>query len=183
MRMTTTRRVLCTAAALAVGLGSAGCSGSKDKPGTFATSVSTANTTTGLSKADFILKMNAVCSAVDQQRKALPTPSGLTDYPVIAQNLSGTLRILPAFISQADALVQRSPDKAALNTNWLDIEKADFTAIKPIAERMVTDSNAKDSAKVAADGEALSSAPDHSSTIATYMTSYGLTNCATLESS
>jgi hypothetical protein len=183
MPMTTTRRVLCATAALAVGLGIAGCTSGKDKPGTFASTVPSTDTATALSKADFITKMNAVCAAIDQQRKALPTPSGLTDYPVIAQNLSGTLRILPSFISQADALVQRSPDKTALDTNWLDLEKADFAAVKPIAERMVADSTAKDSAKVAADGEALSSAPDHSSAIATYMTSYGLTSCATLESS
>ena len=84
-----------------MGLGTAGCTSSKDKPGTFASTVPSTNTATALTKADFIVKMNAVCSAVDQQRKALPTPAGLTDYPVIAQNLSGTLRILPSFISSS----------------------------------------------------------------------------------
>ena len=161
------------------GLSLAGCSGSSKKPGGFSTSLpSTAST---LSKADFVSRMNAVCAAIDTQRKALPTPSGLTDYPAISANLSGTLRILPAFIAQADSLVSRSPDRDLLNRSWLSIEKSDFATIKPIAERMVTDSNAQDASKVAADGEALSGAPDHSDTIATFMSGYGLTSCASLE--
>jgi hypothetical protein len=164
---------------LLAGLSVAGCSGSSKKPGSFASTLpSTAST---LTKAEFVTKMNAVCSAIDTQRKALPTPSGLTDYPAISANLSGTLRILPSFIAQADALVNRSPDRDLLNRSWLSIEKSDFATIKPIAERMVTDSNAKDATKVAADGEALSGAPDHSDTIATFMSGYGLTTCASLE--
>ena len=170
-----------TAACLVVlaGLSLAGCSSSSKKSGGFATSLpSTAST---LSKAEFVTKMNAVCTAIDTQRKALPTPAGLDDYPAISANLSGTLRILPAFIAQADNLVSRSADRDLLNRSWLSIEKADFATIRPIAERMVVDSNAKDAAKVAADGEALSSAPDHSDTIATFMSGYGLTSCASLE--
>jgi hypothetical protein len=176
-----TPRVLacCCIAVLAAGI--AGCSSSSKKSGEFASTLpSTAST---LTKAEFVSKMNAICTAIDTQRKALPTPSGPTDYLAIAANLSGTLRILPSFIAQADQLVTRSPDRDSLNRNWLSIEKSDFATIKPIAERMVVDSNAKDSAKVSADGEALSSAPDHSSTIATFMTGYGLTSCASLEQS
>lgn len=156
----------------------AGCSSSK-KPGTFASTVPSAGGT--LSKAEFVSKMNAVCAAIDSQRQALPQPSGLTDYTAISANLSGTLRLLPALISQADQLIGRTADKATLTTNWLSLEKSDFAAVKPIAERMVTDSNAKDAQKVAADGEALSGAPNHSDTIASFMTSYGLTSCATME--
>ena len=159
----------------------AGCSSSSKKPGTFASSLP--NSAGPLSKADFISKMNAVCQAIYSQRQALPQPSGLTDYAAISANLSGTLRLLPALITQADQLIGRSPDKASLTTNWLTIEKADFATVKPIAERMVADSNAKDAEKVAADGEALSGAPNHSDTIASFMTSYGLTTCATMENS
>lgn len=183
MPMTTTRRALCAAAALLLGASLVGCSGSSgNKSGSFASNLPTAATGM-LTKADFLSKMNAVCSAVDTQRKALPTPSGLDDYPNIIANLSGTLRLLPSFISQADALVQRSSDKAELTEKWLTFERSDFAAVKPIAQRMVADSTAKDSAKVAADGEALSGAPDHSSAIAAFMNSYGLTTCATLEAS
>ncbi|MDQ2957230.1 MAG: hypothetical protein M3Y42_09725 [Actinomycetota bacterium] len=184
MRATATRRVLCAATAVLLGLSVAGCSGSsKSKPGTFASTLPSATGASGtLTKTEFLNKMNSVCAAIDTERKVLPTPSGPTDYANIAANLSGTLRLLPAFIAQADALVQRSPDKVELNAKWLSIEKADFAAVKPLAEKMVADSDAKDATKVPADGEALSGAPDHSATIADYMTSYGLTECATLES-
>ena len=156
----------------------AGCSSSK-KPGSFASSLP--NTAGTLSKAEFVSKMNAVCSAIYSQRQALPQPSGLTDYTAISANLSGTLRLLPSLISQADQLIGRTADKATLTVNWLSVEKADFATIKPIAERMVADSNAKNAEKVAADGEALSGAPNHSDTIASFMTNYGLTTCASME--
>src|SRR6185312_15551591 len=163
---------------LAAGL-VAGCSSSSKKPGTFASSLPA--TSGSLSKAEFISKMNAVCSAISSQRQALPQPAGLTDYTAISANLSGTLRLLPSLIAQADQLIGRTADKATLTTNWLAVEKADFAAVKPIAERMVADSNAKDAEKVAADGEALSGAPNHSDTIASFMTTYGLTTCASME--
>jgi hypothetical protein len=173
------RMAACCCIVVLIGLSIAGCSGTSKRPGGSASSPP--STASALSKTEFVSKMNAICSAVDSQRKALPTPSGLTDYPAIAANLSGTLRILPAFIAQADQLVGRTADRDVLTRSWLSIEKSDFATVKPIAERMVLDSNAKDSAKVAADGEALSGAPDHSATIATFMTGYGLTSCASLE--
>jgi hypothetical protein len=171
-----TRRLLAGGCLLVLAV--AGCSSSK-KPGTFASTVPSTGGT--LTKAEFVSKMNAVCAAINSQRQALPQPSGLTDYTAISANLSGTLRLLPALISQADQLIGRTADKASLTTNWLSLEKSDFAAVKPIAERMVTDSNAKDAEKVASDGEALSGAPNHSDTIASFMTSYGLTSCATME--
>jgi hypothetical protein len=175
------RLAVCVPVAVALCLTAAGCSSKKNSGPAFASTLPSTTAAT-LTKAEFVTKMNAVCSAVDTQRKALPTPSGLTDYPNIVSNLSGTLRLLPSFIAQADQLINRSPDKAELTTKWLAIEKSDFATTKPLAERMIADSVAKNAAKVATDGEALSSAPDHSSTIASFMTSYGLTSCAALES-
>ena len=181
MRLGTgSRRVLAGCCLLLVAAVLPGCSSSSKKPGSFASSLP--STAANLSKAEFINKMNAVCQAIYSQRQALPQPSGLTDYTAISANLTGTLRLLPSLITQADQLIGRTADKATLTTNWLSVEKSDFATIKPIAERMVADSNAKDAEKVAADGEALSGAPNHSDTIASFMTSYGLTNCATLES-
>jgi hypothetical protein len=179
-RGTGSRRLLACCCLLLAAVGVlAGCSSSSKKPGTFASTLP--NTAAALSKAEFVSKMNAVCSAIYSQRQALPQPSGLTDYPAISANLSGTLRLLPSLITQADQLIGRTADKATLTNNWLSIEKSDFATIKPIAERMIADSNAKNAEKVAADGEALSGAPNHSDTIATFMTNYGLTSCATLE--
>ncbi|MGI8667168.1 MAG: hypothetical protein ACR2N4_14270 [Jatrophihabitans sp.] len=181
MPTTTGRRVLCLAAAVLLASGLAGCSSSSKDKGSFPTALPSTDSTSTLSKTDFLARMNAVCSAIDAQRKALPTPAGLTDYPNIAANLSGTLRILPAYLTQAEVLVRRSADKAELTSKWIAVEQSDFATIKPIAERMVADSTAKDEAKVSEDGEELSTVPDHSSTIADYLTGYGLTSCASLE--
>lgn len=192
MHKTTVRRALYLPVAALLGLSLVACGGSSKKSGdtgSFSTGSSTptqspgAGPTQALSKGEFVVNMNAVCAAVDSQRRALPTPSGLTDYPAIAANLSGTLRILPSFIAKAEGLVNQSVDKAQLTTKWLALEKSDYAATKPIAERMVADSTAKNASRVQADGAALSAAPDHSATIAQFMTGYGLTACATLETS
>jgi hypothetical protein len=135
-----------------------------------------------LSKPNFLIAMNALCSAVDAQRQALPTPTSATDYPAITTNLTGTLRLLPVFISHAETLIAKSVDRAALERNWLAIERADFAVVKPIAQRTVADSNARNAAKVQADLEALDAAPNHSSTLAAYLRDYGLASCASLES-
>jgi len=135
-----------------------------------------------LSKPNFLIAMNALCSAVDAQRQALPTPTSETDYPAITTHLTGTLRILPVFLSHAETLVAKSVDRAALERNWLTIKRADFAAAKPVAERTVADSNAHNAAKVQADLQAMDAAPNHRSTLAAYLRDYGLTSCASLES-
>ena len=134
-----------------------------------------------LSKADSSSKMNAVCSAVYASARRCRAVRADRLHGDLGQPRPAPYGCCRRFITQADQLVGRSSDRATLTKNWLSIEKSDFAAVKPIAERMVADSNAKNADKVAADGEALSNAPNHSDTIATFMTSYGLTNCATLE--
>ena len=135
-----------------------------------------------LSKPDFLIRMNALCSSVDAQVKALPTPTAATDYAAISTNLTETLRLVPSFISQAEALVAQTAQRAALEKNWLAIEKADFAAFKPLAQRMVTHSKAHDAAKVQADANALSALPDRTSRLVTYLKGYGLSSCAQLKS-
>ena len=134
-----------------------------------------------MSKPNFLIAMNALCSAVDAQRQALPNPASTTDYPTISVHLSGTLRLLPVFFAHAETLTAKSVDRAALERNWLAIKKADFAATKPIAERTLADSNARNAAKVQADLQALDAAPNHRNTLATYLQNYGLTSCANLE--
>jgi hypothetical protein len=145
-------------------------------------STSAGSQTDRLSKPDFLIAMNAVCSAVDAQRQALPTPTSVTDYAAITTRLTGTLRILPVFIDHAETLVAKSAERAALERNWLAIKKADYAATKPLAVRTITDSNAHDAAKVDADLRALDAAPDHGASMATYLRDFGLTSCASLES-
>jgi hypothetical protein len=200
-KMTTAR----SAAPLAVlGLILAGCGGSSGKSASPATSgtgssASTATASTSspapgfastsagtpkgvLSKPDFLIEMNAKCKSFIVQVKALPTPTGATDFTAITANLNANLKLVPSFISQAEALVNKTAERAVLEKNWLSVEKADFAAFKPVAQRMVVHSKAHDAAKVQADANALSAVPDHSSTLAAYLKGYGLTTCAELES-
>jgi len=150
-------------------------------PGGFAST--SAGTPTGvLSKPDFLIKMNAFCSAVDAQRQALPTPKGATDFAAISVNLSGTMRLLPSLISHAEALMKPFAQRAELEKNWLDVERADYAAMKPIAERMIADADAHDAAKVQADADAMTAVPDHSAILISYLKDFGLDSCAHLES-
>jgi hypothetical protein len=135
-----------------------------------------------LSKPDFLIEMNKKCKMFSDQVKALPTPTAATDFDAITTNLTATLRLWPSFIAQAEVLVNKSAERAILQKNWLAVEKADLAAFTPLAQRMVADSKAHNAAKVQADANALSAVPDHSSTLEAYLSGYGLTNCAELQS-
>jgi hypothetical protein len=158
---------------------SSSATSSSPAPGFASTSAGTPHGV--LSKPDFLIDMNALCSAVDAQVQALPTPTGATDFAAISTNLSGILRIQPVYIAHAAVLVARTAQHAELEKNWLAVERADYAAFKPIAAQMIKDSTAHDPAKVSDDANALSAAPDHGSTLATYLTDFGLPSCAHLE--
>ena len=134
-----------------------------------------------LSKPDFLVDANAMCSAVDAQLQVLPTPTGATDYAGIITNLTGTLRILPVYISHAEALVARTAERAALEKNWLDVERADYAAYKPAAQQLLRAADTRDPVKVQAAANDLSAVPDHSSTIQAYLENFGLASCAHVE--
>jgi hypothetical protein len=134
-----------------------------------------------LSKPDFLIEMNSLCSSVDARVRALPTPTAATDYAAINANLTATLKLRTSFIARAEALVAQSAERAELERNWLATEKADFAAFRPPAERMLADSKAHNAAKVQADANVLSALPDHSSRLATYLKGFGLSSCAQLE--
>ena len=134
-----------------------------------------------LSKPDFLISMNALCSAVDAQLQALPTPTSATDFEAIRTNLTGTLRVVPVLISQAQRLVARSAERAELEKNWLALKRADFAEYKPIAEQMVKDAIARDAVKVQADADELASTPNHKDVLTVYLEDFGLASCAHLE--
>ena len=134
-----------------------------------------------LSKPDFLIKMNAKCKAFTAQVKALPTPTAATDFNAITTNLTGTLRLWSAYISQAEALVNQTAERAVLQKKWLAVEKADLAAFTPLARRMIADSKARNAAKVQADANALSALPEHSSTLEAFLNGYGLSSCGKLE--
>ena len=158
---------------------SATASSSSPAPGFASTSAGTPKDV--LSKPDFLIDMNNICKTFTARVKALPTPTAATDFDAVTTNLTGTLRLRPAFLSQAEALVDRSAERAVLRKNWLAVDTADFAAFKPVAQRMIIHSKARDAAKVQADANALSALPDHSDTVAAYLRGFGLSSCADLE--
>lgn len=136
-----------------------------------------------LSKPDFLISMNAVCSAVDAQRQALPTPTGLTDFDTIVLNTTGRMRLVPVLISQARRLVNQMPERAELEKNWLALEQADYAALKPIADQMIAHATARDAAAVEADANDMATAPNHSAAMEAYLKEFGLSSCAHLHAS
>jgi hypothetical protein len=192
--MTHLRQLCLPLAVLVAAVGLAACAGSSKNPtapqkttGTTSAASSSAPapspSPTLLTKAEFVAKMDAVCVDFTTKFQQLPDPMDADDYVNIAASVDGTLKLFPAFIKQAEALVGRSADKATLTDNWLSIEKADFAAVEPALKRFLADLKAENQAKIAADASALDNAPDHSETIAGFMSGYGLKSCAILERS
>lgn len=185
-------RQLCLPLAVLAAVGLSACgSSSKDNAaapqGTGATSNTPSPTPTpspsGLSKAEFVAKMDAVCVDFTTKVQSLPVPSDEQDYTSLSAAAEGTLKLFPQYIKQAEDLVGKSADKETLTTNWLTVEKSDFAALEPALKKFVADIKAKDQAALAADGNALDKVPDHSEAIAGFMSGYGLKSCAILQRS
>lgn len=185
----------------------AGCGGSSSTPptGTPAASSSTTPSATGstassaparsapgfastsagsprdvISKPDFLIDADRLCSKLDTQLQALPQPTAATDYAAIVSNLTGTVRIRTALISGAESLVARAGERVALEKNWLDVERADFAAFKPAAQRVIDAARRHDPAKVQAAANALSAVRNHDTAVAAYLKDYGLASCSRL---
>ncbi len=146
-------------------------------------SISSPMASAKLSKADYLTQTNKICLTENGKLNAIPTPSGLTDYPTIVTNLNGTLAEFKSYLQQVEALVPQSPDAAELQAKWIEPEKAELTKVEGVITRMVADAQAKNSTKIQTDAADLDAASAASTAIAKYLTSYGLTDCASLESS
>ncbi len=159
----------------------AGCSSSASSGSPQSSAATTSPAT--LSKAQYVAQADAVCKSFDTKRKALPTPTAATDFAAVTANIQGTLALVPTFIAQSKALIARSADKAELTSKWLSVEQSDFAATAPLAQTALAAAKAKNATAVQQAVTKLSAAPDHSAQIASFMTSYGLSDCATLETS
>ncbi|HEV2887869.1 MAG TPA: hypothetical protein VGX49_13225 [Jatrophihabitans sp.] len=159
-------RQLCLPLAVLAAVGLSACAGSSKNataPQKATGTTSTASSSvpapspspTLLTKAEFVAKMDAVCVDFTTKFQQLPDPMDADDYVNIAASVDGTLKLFPAFIKQAEALVGRSADKATLTDNWLSIEKADFAAVEPGLKRFLVDLKAKNQAKIVAEASAL----------------------------
>jgi len=146
---------------------------------------STVSTTAAgtLAKADFVSKANALCASTYPKVHPGPAPTSATDYVATAKYAQVTLDEFPPFSQKAKALVARSADKDELTAKWIAVDEADVAAEKPLLQQLIAAANAHEEAKVQQIEDQLGSAPDHSEQTGTYLTSYGLTECAKLETS
>lgn len=149
--------------------------------GTDAATSSTTNTSTKLSKADFVAQANALCGDVLGKLQALPQPTSAADYAALSAQIRGTLELGPRYLTQARALVKHAPDPDELTAKWISIDASDFATSEPLLRQMLAAASAKDSDKVQQLATELSAkAADHSSEVS-YLKNYGLTDCAKLE--
>jgi hypothetical protein len=179
---------LLAAAAIAITGCSSSTTGSGKSPtptasGTSLSSPSTATSDSAgaLAKAQFVAQANAVCASTLTKVKGVSTPTSETDYAAIAEYTQQLIVLFPPYLQQVKALVAQSADKDELTTKWITPEEGDFTAEQPLLTELIAAADAKDAAKVKSIEQSLSDGPDHSDAIASFMTGYGLTDCASLE--
>lgn len=134
-----------------------------------------------LSKAAFVTEMNAVCSSISKTLER-SLPSSDTDYPALRAFFTETLALYQTYITQAKRLAAETADAELLNQKWISIEEADFDRAKPVLLQLIVAASNEDKAKIDQLEAQLNKLPDHSGAIAQFMTGYGLTDCATLES-
>jgi hypothetical protein len=134
-----------------------------------------------LSKAGFVTQMNAVCSSISKTLER-SVPSSDTDYAALRAFFTETLALYQTYITQAKRLAAETADADLLNEKWISIEEADFDRAKPVLLQLIVAAGNEDKAKIDQLESQLDKLPDHSSDIADFMTGYGLTDCADLES-
>jgi hypothetical protein len=169
---------------LAAGLVLSGCSSATNGHPTGSGAPSTGNSAPAgpLSKPAFLSQMNGECNEVIAKLAAVPLPSSLDDFAGIERYGALSLQLFPPYLARAKSLVARSADRAELTTKWVAVEESDYQTSAPLLTKLVAAAHAKDSAKVTSIETQLNATPDHSADIAAFMTSYGLTDCASLES-
>lgn len=190
-------RSLAVAASLMIGVGVSACSSpgqhhsssaaapsssASATPDSATASAPRAAGSSTLSKAEFTTKVDAVCTSVDAQLNALPSPSGLSDYATLLTDLTKTDQLFDSYIAAVTPLVDQSPDSVALQTGWLAVEEHDFAAGRPLFTQLTAALKAKDDAQIEAISKQLNAVPDHTDQIITVLNAHGLTGCAQLES-
>lgn len=190
-------RSLAVAASLMLGVGVSACSSpgqhhssSASAPSSSASSTPDSATASApraggrstLSKAEFTTKVDAVCTSVDAQLNALPSPSGLSDYATLLTDLTKTDQLFDSYIAAVTPLVDQSPDSVALQTGWLEVEEHDFAAGRPLFAQLTAALRAKDDGQIEAISKQLNAVPDHTDQIITVLNAHDLTGCAKLES-
>ena len=145
-------------------------------------SSSTANGSGTLSKADFSAQANALCKATYPKVHPGPEPTSATDYPALVAYAKATLTEFGPFRQKVQALIAQSADKDELTAKWIALDEADVRASTPLLQQLVAAVAAQQTSKVDELVKQLGAQPDNSATISKYLDSYGLTECAKLES-
>ena len=157
-----------------------GCAAANDASS--ATSTPVPSGTTALTADQFVTDANILCADTDTSLLALPRAVSSNDYPSLLTDYTGSISILQAYFSQLEALVARAPDQATLNSSWVSVEEGDFTATRPILERMITALRHHDDTAIRTAQSQLKSAPFHADQLYDFFSSYRLDSCATMES-
>lgn len=160
--------------------------GSSATPTTAAATSTTASATTSTDSSTatgVTTRLEALCAATNAKVKQLPTPSGPTDFAAIATWAPQTLILHAEFVASAQKLLAGGTDTAELRTRFIGADSADFDRAAPIIAQMGPAARAHDAARLSMLVDSLTKLPDHSTAIANYLTSKGLTACADLESS
>jgi hypothetical protein len=102
-------------------------------------------------------------------------------YSAIIAAAEAGLALFPPWLAKEQALVAQPPDEEELTAKWLALEESDFTAQQPLVTQLAA-AKAKQANMLASIADQLDKAATHSDSIAAHLTSYGLTECAKLES-
>ena len=149
-----------------------------------ATSATTADSSAATgSKAVFITKAEALCASTAVKAKAVPDPTGPTDYAAIENYTKSVLSLAPSFYSELTILAAGTPDSAELNSKWIAVEKSDLAVATPILQKLSQAAASKDEADATTLFTQLGALPDNSDTVSAFLTSYGLPTCAAFEGS
>ena len=127
--------------------------------------------------------MDRDCAATLSKVKALAQPSGPTDFVVIVSYVSTVLQLQPAFYQRAEALVAQVDDRVELIAKWLEPAESNFAMAKPVYVELLAAARAGNAAETTKLVDKVNSLPDDSGAVSTYLASYGLTDCASLEAS
>ena len=184
--MPTCTRALMAAAALLVLTGT-GCSAAHTSTGSTGSTeakgvISAAPSATSLSRADFVTKADALCSRYHAKIDALVAPTADDDFVIMSNYFTQSVAIFDSFAAELRPLIEQSPDRATLDTQWLSIDKSDVGSAKPLIKKFSAAVKANNVRAVQQAMAKLDALPDHSDTITAFLKGYGLAACASLES-
>jgi hypothetical protein len=139
----------------------AACGGSDDKD----------QTASGLSKAEYLTKAEAVCKKANADQEALTFPTTAAAFPTYVQDL---LDLADKATKEIDALEPPAADKADLETKVINPLKGQIVLGKTYLERIKEAVAANDQQKL---GQLVASPPTGSKADLDWMRSYGFKEC------